>query len=88
MNRGRFFQVTLASLAARLNDTREISRVMTYTALAAETEVIENLREVLDGLQVRGGGQAGRAEEVGSGVRFEGCFWLRTTRVAMLTTFS
>lgn len=25
---------------------------MTYTALAAETEVIENLREVLDGLQV------------------------------------
>ncbi|CAN0489285.1 unnamed protein product [Ectocarpus sp. 8 AP-2014] len=24
---------------------------MTYTALAAETEVIENLREVLDGLQ-------------------------------------
>lgn len=46
-------QVTLASLAARLNDTREISRVMTYTALAAETEVIENLREVLDGLQVK-----------------------------------
>eukprot|EP00752_Nemacystus_decipiens_P006677 g6004.t1 len=43
--------VTLASLAARLNDTREVSRVMTYTALAAETEVIENLREVLDGLQ-------------------------------------
>lgn len=27
---------------------------MTYTALAAETEVIENLREVLDGLQVNG----------------------------------
>ncbi len=49
-------QVTLASLAARLNDTREISRVMTYTALAAETEVIENLREVLDGLQVSGRG--------------------------------
>ncbi|CAB1110173.1 unnamed protein product [Ectocarpus sp. CCAP 1310/34] len=45
------FQVTLASLAARLNDTQEISRVMTYTALAAETEVIENLREVLAGLQ-------------------------------------
>ncbi|CAM9216955.1 unnamed protein product [Scytosiphon promiscuus] len=43
--------VTLAALAARLNDTQEISRVMTYTALAAETEVIENLREVLDGLQ-------------------------------------
>lgn len=45
-------QVTLASLVARLNDTRAVSRVMTYTALAAETEVIENLREVLDGLQV------------------------------------
>lgn len=47
-----FWQVTLASLAARLNDTQEVTRVMTYTALAAETEVIENLREVLDGLQV------------------------------------
>eukprot|EP00904_Undaria_pinnatifida_P003442 jgi/Undpi1/13099/HiC_scaffold_8.g02761.m1 len=43
--------VTLASLAARLNDTEEVTRVMTYTALAAETEVIENLREVLEGLQ-------------------------------------
>ena len=31
--------------------------MMTYTALAAETEVIENLREVLEGLQVRRGGR-------------------------------
>lgn len=58
-------QVTLASLAARLNDTREVSRVMTYTALAAETEVIENLREVLAGLQV-----CGQAERLRGEVRF------------------
>lgn len=30
---------------------------MTYTALAAETEVIESLREVLDGLQVKEDGE-------------------------------
>lgn len=65
-------QVTLASLAARLNDTREVSRVMTYTALAAETEVIENLREVLDGLQVGGEGRARREEAQGAS-KVPGC---------------
>ncbi|CAM9200056.1 unnamed protein product [Discosporangium mesarthrocarpum] len=54
LDRGRVLcgvQVTLATLASRLNDTEEIARVITYSALVAETEAIDSLREVLDGLQ-------------------------------------